>query len=437
MPTTFAALDRNLPRFTGQESLEAKVKQLQDYQYQLLEQLRYALNNLDLRNMNQTAVADWTEGITQPIHARIEDDEGYLNQLAVTAQGMQAQISDASGNITALQAVAQGLQTQVTSMSGDVSVLQQTASSLTTRISSSEGSISSLQQTASSLQSLISNNAGSISALQQTVDSFTLTVANSSEYSTIKLWKDGVAIASKQIYFSGMVLFSDLETEGATAIHGGNIMTDTLYLDTLYGDYIFLMDSDGYPAARFAITGSSSYTGGALDILTGALRMQAFGGDIYMAAADGGAVQVSEGVQITGNMIPNSANKYTCGSYGFPWSNIYSTDGTISSSDRNQKFDIDYDLSWTDDLFDGLKPSSFRRTVGDNYRRHTGLIAQDVKAIRDKLEIPDSELAAYCEWTMEDGSTGCGLRYEEFIGILIYQVQELKKRVKTLEGETA
>ena len=40
MPGTFAALDQDLPRFTGEESLERRVQLLQDYQYQLLEQLR-------------------------------------------------------------------------------------------------------------------------------------------------------------------------------------------------------------------------------------------------------------------------------------------------------------------------------------------------------------------------------------------------------------
>ena len=46
MPTNFSALDQNLPRFTGDETTERKVQVIQDYLYQLLEALRYAMNNL-------------------------------------------------------------------------------------------------------------------------------------------------------------------------------------------------------------------------------------------------------------------------------------------------------------------------------------------------------------------------------------------------------
>ena len=36
---------------------------------------------------------------------------------------------------------------------------------------------------------------------------------------------------------------------------------------------------------------------------------------------------------------------------------------------------------------------------------------------------------------MEGGSWGCGLRYEEFIALLIYEVQALKKQVQALEKQ--
>ena len=126
MPGTFAALDQNLPRFTGEESLERRVQLLQDYQYQLLEQLRYILGHLDLRNFNQTALREWTESVTDPIYRKISDAEGNITQLEVTAKGIAAKVSDNAGNIASLSVTAQQISSRVRDNAGNISALQQT-----------------------------------------------------------------------------------------------------------------------------------------------------------------------------------------------------------------------------------------------------------------------------------------------------------------------
>lgn len=59
MPTRFAGLDAGFPTFTGGESLEQKVDALQNYNYMLLEYLRYILRNLGPENFNDAELLEW------------------------------------------------------------------------------------------------------------------------------------------------------------------------------------------------------------------------------------------------------------------------------------------------------------------------------------------------------------------------------------------
>lgn len=260
MPTNFSTLDTRFPTFTEEETIEEKVVTIENYLYMLLENLRYALNNLDLRNMNGAAVSQWQETITSPIYAQIEDTEGNVLSLALQAAGIAARVKDAEGNILSLQGTANTLSvqiqnangdisqlkqtaetmsSQIQNASGDISKLKQTATTLSSQIQSANGNISSLQQTANSLSSQIKSTDGKVSALQQTVDGFTLTAKNGEYSSTIALRSNGVSISSAVISFDGMVLFTDLETDNRyTVINGGNVSTGTISAITMEGNEI-------------------------------------------------------------------------------------------------------------------------------------------------------------------------------------------------------
>lgn len=308
-------------------------------------------------------------------------------------------------------------------------------SGISSRVSNAEGNISSLDQTARSLTTRISNTEGDVSSLEQFADSLTIDVSNSSDSSTLRLMAGRTELASREIRFTGMVTFSDL-WGNETIINGSTIDTSTLFLDSLYGDSIYLRDDQERIAVEFRVTGASTAQN-ACDIWARSMRINSYPGDIYLNCDNGASLQITDAIQAAGDVIPNAPNRYSCGTYGFPWSDVYSTDGTISSSDKAGKFDIDYDMSRYSPLFDALRPCSFRRTGGDSFRAHTGLIAQDVAEARNAAGLPGTEFAAFCSWDTEGGSWGCGLRYEEFIALLIYEVQALKKQVKELKGETA
>ena len=288
MPSSLQTLDTAFPKIDDHQTTEENLNQVVNYLYMLLENLRYTLGNLGEDNFNDAELDSIGKLITEPVWARIADDEGNIHTLNVTAEnllsqingingnistlqqtanslsskistaegnistltqtanslsskisdaegnissltqtvnGLGSKISSAEGNISTLQQTANSLSTKVSNANGNISTLQQTANSLSSKISTAEGNISSLQQTANSLSSKISTAEGNISTLTQTVNGFSLSVSNGTSSSTIKLMSGSTVISSQSISFSGMVTFSDLSAKGSTTINGGNITT--------------------------------------------------------------------------------------------------------------------------------------------------------------------------------------------------------------------
>jgi hypothetical protein len=215
MPSNWLYVDTNFPVFTGEESTDDKVSTIQNYVFMLVEQLRYTLRNLDLRNMNQPAVKKFSNYLTEPIYGRIENAEGDITQLAVTAQGIAVRVTNAEGNITTLQITANGLQSQVSAVDGRVTTLK------------------------------------------QTVDGFSLTASNGENFSYIYLTSRGINFGSAKIEFTGVVTFKDLSTSGRTTINGGNITTGTIRAIDISGVYISASNISGTNINGGTVTGAT------------------------------------------------------------------------------------------------------------------------------------------------------------------------------------
>ena len=69
-------------------------------------------------------------------------------------------------------------------------------------------------------------------------------------------------------------------------------------------------------AATFELRGASSTADRKLVVWSGALQLSSWAGDIYLSAGSGGALQSGSEVQITGDLIPNRADRYSCGTNG-------------------------------------------------------------------------------------------------------------------------
>jgi hypothetical protein len=140
----------------------------------------------------------------------------------------------------------------------------------------------------------------------------------------------------------------------------------------------------------------------------------------------------SSGVSYTEN---NMKSGYSLGDETRRWSTVYAATSSIVSSDRNEKNTITPLADKHSEVFDKLVPVTYKFNVNTSDRLHLGLIAQDVKQTLDEVGIDSKDFAAYCEWEKKDGTIGCGLRYEEFISMCIYEIQKLKTQVKELEAK--
>lgn len=446
MPTNFSALDQNLPRFTGDETTERKVQVIQDYLYQLLEALRYAMSNLDTRNFNQTAwnkfLDGYGSGLTDPIYKQISDAEGNLTKLEVTAKGLQMQITNNAGDIHNLSVTAGELTSQIANNAGDISTLKQTAQSLSSTISNAQGDISTLRQTANSLTSQISSANGNISVLQQTANNLSVSISNAQNNiynlqltanglsSTVADTQGRVSIVEQTV--NGLTIYNPYT--GQTQINGGMIETSQMRLDRLFGNSVFLMTPSGEIAAEIRTTGASTART-SFDLWARAARINSNEGDLYLHSNMAFVTLAgAQGNTCIGNFYPNQGGMYSCGVGWSPWSDIYANNSIIQTSDREAKEDIVYGLTRYDALFDTLRPVSFRFRDGTSGRTHLGLISQDVEAALEAAGLTDAEFAGFVRSAEPEGKVRYGLRYGEFVAMLIEQVQALKARVSALEG---
>ncbi len=276
MPNNFFSVDSRFPNIKN-KTQEQINDELVNYLFLLLEQLRYTMSNLGASNFNDTELDVLSMTISDPIYKRIEDTEGNVTAIQITAEGLTQRVENAEGDIDTLTVTADGLVNRVSDAEGNISALTQTSASLSSRISDNEGNISALTQTSASLSSRISDNEGNISALTQTSASMAsrisdtegnisaLTQTSASMASRIsdaegnisaltqsssvldarvsdaegniaavslsassleaRVGQNELSITNLGIQLAGKVTFADLSTAGSTVINGSNITT--------------------------------------------------------------------------------------------------------------------------------------------------------------------------------------------------------------------
>lgn len=219
MPGSILSADTGFPTFTGSESSEEKIRIITNYLYMLLEQLKYANAHVGVENFSESGLDDLEELITEPIYARLADDDGRLTSLSLTAAGLSSRMTDAEGNITTLTATANGLNTRITDAEGNITTLTATAAGLTSAVYDADGEVSS--------------------KISQSMAGLSLSVTNGAGYSKMQLLSNGAVLAtSGQITLGGNVVFASDLTDGVTQISGSNILTGTINAIDITGSTI-------------------------------------------------------------------------------------------------------------------------------------------------------------------------------------------------------
>lgn len=316
-----------------------------------------------------------------------------------------------------LEELELGVKSEVEGLSASINIQ---LNSITSRVQGAEGNISTLTQTATSLQSQITNARGDISSIEQKVDNIRLSVSNGERSSSIELSVDGVTVSSREIRFTGDVVFESDLRGGSTTISGDCIRTGEISANYIkLGGKMEVYESPdspdmggymGYMRGQSA-EGETTYGMGFTDLFSENFIFCTNRGT-RMSCFDQTSVTCTYNrVSLTGpEIVVNGTLK--------------SSDGTIITSDRNQKEDISLGLEGYMGLFDRLRPASFQ--LKGRKRRHLGFIAQDVEAAMKEAGIDSRDFAGLAI----DGEGGYGLRYEEFIPLLVEKVQRLEAMIK-------
>ncbi len=199
-------------------------------------------------------------------------------------------------------------------------------------------------------------------------------------------------------------------------------------------------------------------------------------GGIQLLSTSGSAITIGSGsneVSVTGNhaTLTSNGHIYCNGSSGssfmcqtsnymnlghssYKWKAVYATTGTIQTSDRNAKNNIeDLNEDFVSKFMLGLKPVRYKLNESDSDRYHWGLISQDIEETMIELGMDSKDFAGFIkspktklnddgtEETVE-GKYTYSLRYDEFIAPMIKlmqhqqnQIEELKKDTESLKEE--
>lgn len=320
------------------------------------------------------------------------------SSITKTAEQIRLEVAnEVQGLSSSLTVELNGIRGQVTGLNGQVSSLEQTAESIILRVSGL-------------------NNA--VSTISQTVNSITLGVENGNASSWIKLYKDGIEVASERIKFTGQVVFEDDLSSGETIISGDCIQTGEVS-----ARYIRLGGAmDVYESLN------SNAIGGTLGYVTSydfhgnrtyGMGMLNYNDNYQVVVTDSGARLTSPTAEVVAavNITLDTTRKINA-----------STEITVTS-DRRKKDSIRYDVADKYlPLLNRLKPCSFLRKDG-GAQRHLGFIAQEYRDAETEAGVSLEDSVILSE---TDGFYG--LTYGEFIPLLVAKVQELEKRVKELDA---
>ena len=142
----------------------------------------------------------------------------------------------------------------------------------------------------------------------------------------------------------------------------------------------------------------------------------------------------------SGNVTPGSDNVGKLGDTSLRWHSVYAVNGSIQTSDRNEKTEIEENKLGLD-FINALKTKSYKFRENNFGGTHYGLLAQDIEDVLDKFNIKVNEYAPVTKDKIIDENKNeryrYGLSYTEFLAPIIKSVQELSAKNDALSAEIA
>ena len=179
--------------------------------------------------------------------------------------------------------------------------------------------------------------------------------------------------------------------------------------------------------------------------------------DFYFRAGDN-VGSFYRGIRLNeASLYPVTDAKVLLGRGYSKWGDIYAANGTIQTSDRNQKNAIEeLTAEKAKHFIYGLKPSTYKMNTGTSGRTHWGIISQDIEELFEEIGMTSLDFAGFIkspkiQRITEDengkelqkpiekvieGEYDYSLRYDEFIAPIIKVIQSQHEEIETLKQET-
>jgi len=298
--------------------------------------------------------------------------------------------------------------------------------------------------------------------------------------SLINLQPDTIKIQAKNLVLTGLVTFNNLANGGETTINGSNITTGalnanlitvgTLSADRIYGGTIngsvvnvtnlnaSNINAGSLSVDRLTVGTVSGWYFGSSSISRNGITLGAdyislgnqgtSGSTINLGSAKiynyfGSSVGVSsnfyaqglvtcQGINSNGTIRSTDDAAHALGTSGFRFTEVWAVDGSINTSDMEDKVDI-MSIDKGVDLVLTMKPVQFKWK--DKVRLHYGFLAQEVKESMTQVGIDDA--GVYIDPAMSGEEGHKGLRYTELIAPMVQTIQHLNERITSIENARA
>lgn len=378
-------------------------------------------------------------GLAAPGQEEIESEYPYVSQQQSDINRQIAQTrSEISKTSEEIGLRVDGLENQYAELKVTVDGVTVTGPDGSTMINGGKVTTDELEVNAANIK-------GQLTASQINTNGLTVNAANITGSLTVGQLPDSVAEKS-DIPTNTSDLYNDSGYQtrsGVVNIIDGTVTAD--YVEalevaaaTLRGRTIYIQNNSG-SSVGYISTSSADSGGSAIDINSyGAGRFVA-SGNLHFSGR-GTVLELVSNYIGCGRTLRPASTSCDLGTSGWLWGDIYATNGTINTSDRNRKTDISYDMSRYEAMFDALKPANFKMIDGTSGRTHTGFISQDIEDALAPCGLTSIDFATFIKSPKVDedgkvieGEYVYGLRYDELIALMVTQIQSLKKRVADLE----
>lgn len=368
----------------SEENLDDKKerKQILNYLALLDEKLRYMFQNIDVEeNFSEESKGMFLE-MGKEFKNLVQDNEGRMSLLIQEVDNITSIVTDPETGMSAISQKADRIDSTVVNLDKELGTVSSTAT-----------------QTAKEMSWIVKS--GTSASSMRLTDSFLEIVA------------DNIEINADIDLYGLMTVYED----SGLSRRGGYVGYDRV-------DDLFNASAEG-------------------------IKISDYYDDCYVAAHGSGVTLMADGYgaylySYDGNFMPTEDGDQMMGDPDFRWQGVYAKNGTIQTSDRRKKKDIEYDMAKYEEFFGKLKPTQYKMIDGESDRYHIGFVSQDVEDTLAECGLESTDFAGFIKTpkraVRDDANSEIldyhySLRYDEFVALNTHMIQKLMARVKELENK--